>query len=67
MNELRQWLGGLAPRERNLVYLAAALLAVAIVYLVLVLPVTTAAAKRARARRAEDRGPRVDARRWHRR
>ena len=24
MNELRHWLGGLAPRERNLVYLAAA-------------------------------------------
>jgi len=39
MNELRRWLGGLAQRERNLVYLAAALLLVALVYLVVVLPV----------------------------
>jgi hypothetical protein len=29
MNALRQWLEGLAPRERNLVYLAAALLGIA--------------------------------------
>jgi general secretion pathway protein M len=47
MNELRQWLAGLAPRERNLVYLAAGLLAVAVVYFALVLPLTTAAARRA--------------------
>lgn len=47
MNELRQWLGGLSARERNLVYLAAVLLAAAIVYFAMVLPVTSAAAKRA--------------------
>jgi general secretion pathway protein M len=47
MNELRQWLAGLAPRERNLVYLAAGLLAVAVVYFALVLPLTTASARRA--------------------
>jgi general secretion pathway protein M len=46
MNELRRWLGGLAQRERNLVYLAAALLLVALVYLVVVLPVTSAATRR---------------------
>jgi general secretion pathway protein M len=47
MNELRQWLGGLSPRERNLVYLASALLALALVYFAMVLPITSAAAKRA--------------------
>jgi len=47
MNELRRWLGGLAPRERNLVYLAASLLLVALVYLLVVLPVTSAASRRA--------------------
>jgi general secretion pathway protein M len=47
MNQLRAWLGGLAPRERNLVYLAAALLGIAVVYFALVLPVTTAARQRA--------------------
>jgi type II secretory pathway component PulM len=47
MNELRQWLGGLSARERNLVYLAAVLLSAAIVYFALVLPVTSAAANRA--------------------
>jgi general secretion pathway protein M len=47
MNELRQWLAGLAPRERNLVYVAAGLLAIAVVYFALVLPLTTAASKRA--------------------
>jgi len=47
MNDIRQWLAGLAPRERNLVYLAAGLLAVALIYLVLVLPLTSAADKRA--------------------
>lgn len=47
MNEIRQWLGALAPRERNLIYLAAALLCVAIVYFAIVLPVTSAAKQRA--------------------
>ena len=47
MNALRQWLEGLAPRERNLVYAAAGLIAVALVYLIVVLPVTTAAKHRA--------------------
>lgn len=47
MNALRQWLDGLAPRERNLVYAAAGLLALALVYLLVVLPVTTAAKHRA--------------------
>jgi type II secretory pathway component PulM len=47
MNELRQWLGGLSARERNLVYLASVLLAAAIIYFALVLPVTSTAAKRA--------------------
>ena len=47
MNELRQWLGGLSARERNLVDLGGALLAVALVYFALVLPLSMAAAKRA--------------------
>ena len=47
MNELRQWLGGLSPRERNLVYLASAVLGLALVYFALVLPITSAAATRA--------------------
>jgi general secretion pathway protein M len=47
MNALRQWLDGLAPRERNLVYAAGGLLAVALVYLIVVLPVTNAAKHRA--------------------
>lgn len=47
MNALRQWLDGLAPRERNLVYLAAAVLGIAFVYLAVVLPVTTSARERA--------------------
>lgn len=47
MNELRQWLGGLSPRERNLVYLACAVLGLALVYFALVLPITSAAATRA--------------------
>ena len=38
---VRDWVGNLSPRERNLVYAAAALLAVALLYLVLVLPFTT--------------------------
>jgi type II secretory pathway component PulM len=46
MNALRDWLAGLAPRERNLVYLAGGLAAIALAYLVLVLPLTTAAARR---------------------
>jgi general secretion pathway protein M len=47
MNELRQWLAGLGPRERNLVYLAAGLAAIALVYLALVMPLTAASSKRA--------------------
>jgi general secretion pathway protein M len=47
MNELRRRLAGLAARERNLVYAAAALLLVALVYLAVVLPVTSAASHRA--------------------
>lgn len=46
MNAMRQWLDGLAPRERNLVYLAAALLGIAILYFAIVLPVTSAARQR---------------------
>jgi general secretion pathway protein M len=47
MNDLRQWVSGLAPRERNLVYLAAGLVLVALLYFVLVLPLTTASSRRA--------------------
>jgi len=46
MNQIRQWLDGLAPRERNLVYVAAALLGIAVVYVAVVLPVTSAARHR---------------------
>ena len=46
MMQIRQWLEGLAPRERNLVYAAAALLAIAVVYFAVVLPVTSAARHR---------------------
>ena len=46
MNQIRQWLDGLAPRERNLVYVAAAFLGIAIVYFAIVLPVTSAARHR---------------------
>jgi type II secretory pathway component PulM len=47
MNGLRQWLAGLSARERNLVFAAAGLLAVAALYFALVLPLTAAASKRA--------------------
>ncbi len=47
MNQIRQWLDGLAPRERNLVYAAAVLLGIAIVYFAIVLPVTASAKHRA--------------------
>lgn len=46
MNELRDWFNGLSGRERNLVYLAAGLLAVAALYFALVLPLTTASSRR---------------------
>ena len=46
MNQIRQWLDGLAPRERNLVYVAAAFLGIAIVYFAIVLPVTSASRHR---------------------
>jgi len=41
----REWLDNLAPRERNLVYVAGALLALALVYLVLVMPLQQMNAK----------------------
>jgi general secretion pathway protein M len=47
IDALRSWLDSLAPRERNLVYLAGGLAAVAVVYIALVLPLTTLAGKRA--------------------
>lgn len=47
MNELRNWLAGLAARERNLVYVAAGLLVIAIIYFAVVLPLTTSARQRA--------------------
>ncbi len=47
MNDLRQWISGLAPRERNLVYLAAGLVIIALLYFVLVLPLSVASSKRA--------------------
>lgn len=46
MKQIRQWLDGLAPRERNLVYVAAAVLGIAVVYFAMVLPVTSAARHR---------------------
>jgi general secretion pathway protein M len=46
MKQVRQWLDDLAPRERNLVYVAAALLGIALVYFAVVLPVTSAARQR---------------------
>lgn len=46
MNAPRQWLAGLAPRERNLVYLAGGFAAIALVYFLFVLPLTTAAERR---------------------
>ena len=47
IDQLRDWLAGLAPRERNLVYAAGGLAIIALLYFMLVLPVTTMAAKRA--------------------
>jgi general secretion pathway protein M len=46
-DQLRHWLAGLAPRERNLVYAAGGLAIIALLYFVLVLPITTMATKRA--------------------
>jgi general secretion pathway protein M len=46
-DQLRNWLAGLAPRERNLVYAAGGLAIIALLYLLMVLPITTMAAKRA--------------------
>jgi general secretion pathway protein M len=45
IERLRGWLAGLGARERNLVYGAAALAAVALVYLVLVLPFQASGAR----------------------
>jgi general secretion pathway protein M len=44
---IRDWLDGLAPRERRLVYLAAALLAVALLYFLVVVPLQGMTARRA--------------------
>ena len=41
LDAVRDWLGNLSTRERNLVYGAAVLAALALLYLVLVLPFTT--------------------------
>jgi general secretion pathway protein M len=45
LETLRSWLANLSARERNLVYGAAALAAIALLYLVLVLPFTTTTSK----------------------
>ena len=45
MDKVRVWLSSLNPRERNLVYVAGGLLAIALLYLVLVLPFTTTTRK----------------------
>ena len=45
--KLREWLDGLAPRERNLVYLAAGLAAIALLYFSVVMPLQTSNARRA--------------------
>lgn len=45
--KVRDWIDGLSPRERNLVYAAGALLALALLYLVLVLPFQTSSRKMA--------------------
>lgn len=41
LDTVRDWLGNLSARERNLVYAAAALATLALLYLVIVLPFTT--------------------------
>ena len=55
---VRDWLAGLSARERNLVYAAGALLAVALAYLVLVLPVQKSGSRMA-ARVAQTGGAHV--------
>lgn len=45
MDKVRDWLANLSPRERNLVYLAGGLLAIALLYLALVLPFTASTRK----------------------
>ena len=45
MNQLRDWLANLSLRERNLVYAAAALLALLLLYLILILPFQSANAR----------------------
>ena len=44
MNSLRDWLADLSARERNLVYAAAGLLGILLLYLILVLPFQTTGA-----------------------
>jgi general secretion pathway protein M len=50
----REWLANLAPRERNLVYVAAGVLAVAVLYFAVVMPLQTMSARR--AARIEQKG-----------
>ena len=50
----REWLANLAPRERSLVYAAAGVLAVAILYFAVVMPLHTMSARR--AARIEQKG-----------
>lgn len=51
---VREWLDGLAPRERNLVYVAAGLVAIALLYFSVVMPLQTGNARR--AARVEQKG-----------
>ena len=50
----RDWLANLAPRERNLVYAAAGVLAVAVLYFAVIMPLHTMTARR--AARVEQKG-----------
>ena len=50
----REWLNSLAPRERNLVYVAAGVLAVAVLFFAVVMPLQTMSARR--ATRVEQKG-----------
>jgi type II secretory pathway component PulM len=47
LDTVRDWLGNLSTRERNLVYGAAVLAALALLYLVIVLPFTTTTSRMA--------------------
>ena len=60
MNQVRDWLANLSLRERNLVYAAAALLGVLLLYLVLILPFQATGRAHQQARRTESSEPGVD-------